>query len=676
MCWYSFLLHLIPLGIAGLFVPGPPLVTRGFHWPVVLSNGSYCPDTAEGADGRIREVPFMFEEIVLTVGTGAEAIAYKTAVLSGDAQKAVEGDHRVCCFCPNAVRSETISLLTERNIRSLLTTVPILLANTDKPSVISGLIGSNGRPHVATCVNTIMIGAIGAPSRLQYSIYTSAVVIPPLAAGVVPAFDRATHNSVIPTLNLRDSCLDDPSIFLTVSCLEIANITAPACDSSLQFSIRMDVVQLKVLGNPAPIDARFTIVCPNHMQFGQKGRHFTPMRQPMGKRRQLEYIYSAVEFSLVPNNSASFAGPFSWARVALLVVGGSWAWGLEICQQLRGRVARSRPGDPDAADAQPDRRTGNSSTSKMSQQQHLWDELDRRVRARQARPKSIAQLMEWLQEEWRRIPVDVLQTLVESMPDRVAAVIAARGLRSIALGGVKKGGGGNYEFAAYSITFHKVKLRRSFKFKSTALPRHASGREAACIQSEATGKAKLCKHGDVWTSRRLCSPGGGSKRGQTAARRRMRTQDREAKSVPSATVLMTWYGEDPPALSTKQEWHRKFMGTGSVLHQKGAGWPSTITEDIDRVRAAYVRSPGKSVRTAARQLQLPRSTVHKVLHKQLRLYAYKLQLVQAPQLDHARNLLATCCNMFLKRDIVYNQPGNNLDELKQRIVATIETVDE
>ncbi|KAJ8867660.1 hypothetical protein PR048_031463 [Dryococelus australis] len=58
--------------------------------------------------------------------------------------------------------------------------------------------------------------------------------------------------------------------------------------------------------------------------------------------------------------------------------------------------------------------------------EHLWDELDRRVRARQARPKSIAQLIEWLQEEWRRIPVDVLQTLVESMPDRVAVVIDAR----------------------------------------------------------------------------------------------------------------------------------------------------------------------------------------------------------------------------------------------------------
>ncbi|KAJ8879843.1 hypothetical protein PR048_020460 [Dryococelus australis] len=60
---------------------------------------------------------------------------------------------------------------------------------------------------------------------------------------------------------------------------------------------------------------------------------------------------------------------------------------------------------------------------------HLWDELDRWVRARQARPKSISQLMEWLREEWRRIPVDVLQTLVESVPDRVAAVIATKRVR-------------------------------------------------------------------------------------------------------------------------------------------------------------------------------------------------------------------------------------------------------
>ncbi|KAJ4428261.1 hypothetical protein ANN_24278 [Periplaneta americana] len=59
--------------------------------------------------------------------------------------------------------------------------------------------------------------------------------------------------------------------------------------------------------------------------------------------------------------------------------------------------------------------------------EHLWVELDRRLRSREMRPISIVQLSAMLQEEWRRIPVDILHKLVESMPDRVAAVIATRG---------------------------------------------------------------------------------------------------------------------------------------------------------------------------------------------------------------------------------------------------------
>ena len=73
------------------------------------------------------------------------------------------------------------------------------------------------------------------------------------------------------------------------------------------------------------------------------------------------------------------------------------------------------------------------------------------------------------------------------------------------------------------------------------------------------------------------------------------------------------------------------METGTVFDIRRSGRPRTSEENIERVRQAFQRSPMKSIRTAARQLELPRSTVHKVLHKNLRLYAYKVQMLQALQ---------------------------------------------
>ena len=68
-----------------------------------------------------------------------------------------------------------------------------------------------------------------------------------------------------------------------------------------------------------------------------------------------------------------------------------------------------------------------------------------------------------------------------------------------------------------------------------------------------------------------------------------------------------------------------------MLNTRRSGQPRTSEENIERVRQAFQRSPMKSIRTAARQLELPRSTVHKVLHKNLRFYAYKVQMLQALQ---------------------------------------------
>ena len=59
--------------------------------------------------------------------------------------------------------------------------------------------------------------------------------------------------------------------------------------------------------------------------------------------------------------------------------------------------------------------------------EHLWDELQQRLRARPSRPTSVSDLTNALLEEWSKIPINTLLNLVESLPRRVEAVIAAKG---------------------------------------------------------------------------------------------------------------------------------------------------------------------------------------------------------------------------------------------------------
>ena len=57
----------------------------------------------------------------------------------------------------------------------------------------------------------------------------------------------------------------------------------------------------------------------------------------------------------------------------------------------------------------------------------------------------------------------------------------------------------------------------------------------------------------------------------------------------------------------------------------------TFAENIESVRQALSRSPMKSICTTVRELELPLATVHKVLHKRVRLYAYKVHMLQRLQ---------------------------------------------
>ena len=72
------------------------------------------------------------------------------------------------------------------------------------------------------------------------------------------------------------------------------------------------------------------------------------------------------------------------------------------------------------------------------------------------------------------------------------------------------------------------------------------------------------------------------------------------------------YRRDPPSCPSICLWHNKFMETGTLFDTRRCERLRTSEENIERVRQAFQRSPMKSIRTVARQLELPRSTVLRV----------------------------------------------------------------
>jgi transposase len=59
--------------------------------------------------------------------------------------------------------------------------------------------------------------------------------------------------------------------------------------------------------------------------------------------------------------------------------------------------------------------------------EHLWDQLDKSLRQRRPPPQTLDQLRQMLQQEWQTIPRNNVRNLIESMPRRCRAVLAARG---------------------------------------------------------------------------------------------------------------------------------------------------------------------------------------------------------------------------------------------------------
>ncbi|GFT25432.1 transposable element Tcb2 transposase [Trichonephila clavipes] len=66
-------------------------------------------------------------------------------------------------------------------------------------------------------------------------------------------------------------------------------------------------------------------------------------------------------------------------------------------------------------------------SSDMNAIKHVWDALGRRVAGRQSPPQTLQELERALLEEWDRIPQLVINSLIDSMPQRCSTLLAVRG---------------------------------------------------------------------------------------------------------------------------------------------------------------------------------------------------------------------------------------------------------
>ncbi|GBM47326.1 hypothetical protein AVEN_7772-1 [Araneus ventricosus] len=88
------------------------------------------------------------------------------------------------------------------------------------------------------------------------------------------------------------------------------------------------------------------------------------------------------------------------------------------------------------------------------------------------------------------------------------------------------------------------------------------------------------------------------------------------------------YGHNPPDIKSIKRWYEKFKETGSLTDLLRSGRPTVSEATLEFVRQSFQQSLTKSTRQASRELQIPQTSLVRILHKRLRLRAYKVQIFQ------------------------------------------------
>ena len=98
--------------------------------------------------------------------------------------------------------------------------------------------------------------------------------------------------------------------------------------------------------------------------------------------------------------------------------------------------------------------------------------------------------------------------------------------------------------------------------------------------------------------------------------------------------------------------YQKFKETGSVHDLPRSGRPSIAEEKVEEIRELFSSNPTTSLKRAYASTGIPCSSVHKILHKKLKMMPYKMshlqQLFDSDQA--ARNLMCIELLIFFTND--------------------------
>ena len=68
--------------------------------------------------------------------------------------------------------------------------------------------------------------------------------------------------------------------------------------------------------------------------------------------------------------------------------------------------------------------------------------------------------------------------------------------------------------------------------------------------------------------------------------------------VQSQINFIAKYVKRAPARQSIRNWHKLFVGTGTLLLKPRSGWSKTSEKGIERIRQSFSRRPTKSICTA------------------------------------------------------------------------------